>query len=93
MIEYIQVVAGSLGLGVVAGVIGVMFYYKSQGKSLVEMKRERMAAKAKTKEEIEREKREALLRLKDEVHKRRSDFELEVKKTRSEYFGASREHA
>ena len=38
----------------------------------------------KNREEIERERREALLKIKDEIHKRRSDFELEMKKSRIE---------
>ena len=67
-----------------AGIVGVIFYCKSQEKSLVQMKRERMSARAQNKEDLERERRDALLRLKDEIHKRRSDFELEGKKTRIE---------
>lgn len=36
------------------------------------------------KKEIEHEKKEALLKLKDEIYKRKTDFELEIKKEKSE---------
>ena len=84
MFEYIQLLVGSFGVGLATGVIGLLFYYKTQGKSLVQMKRERSLAREKNKEDLERERRDALHRLKDEIHKRRSDFELEVKKSRIE---------
>jgi ribonuclease Y len=84
MLEQIQLFLGSFGVGLIAGAIALMFYYKAQGKSLVQIKRERAVAKEKNKEELERERRDALFRLKDEIHKRRSDFELEMKKARIE---------
>jgi ribonuclease Y len=84
MFEYVHLLASSFGLGLATGVVALLFYYKSQEKSLVQIKRERALAKEKNKEYIEHERREALLKLKDEIHKRRSDFELEVKKSRIE---------
>lgn len=84
MIEYMQILAGSFGVGLVSGIIAVLFYYRTQQKSLTELKREQSRARARNKEDLERERRDALLKIKDEIHKRRSDFELESKKARIE---------
>ena len=84
VIEYFQM-ATLTGFGFCVGAIFVLFYYRAQKKSLAEMKRERALAKEQNRIEIERERREALLKIKDETHKRRSDFELEMKKTRIEF--------
>ena len=84
MVEYLQVMASAFGVGLVAGIVTVYFYYKAQGKSIVELRREQALSKEKSKEEIERERRESMLKIKDEIHKRRSDFELEMKKARIE---------
>jgi len=82
--EYLEILVGSFGSGLVAGIVAVLFYYRSQQKSLGQIKKETVLAREKTRDELEREKRESLLRIKDEVHKRRSDFELEMKKSRIE---------
>jgi len=84
MIEYLQMITGIFVAGLAAGIIAVLLYYKAQGKSIVQLRREQALEKEKTKEEIERERRESLLKIKDEIHKRRSDFELEMKKSRIE---------
>ncbi|MCK4517518.1 DUF3552 domain-containing protein, partial [Candidatus Babeliales bacterium] len=84
MMEYLEILVGSFGTGLVAGIVAVLFYYRSQQKSLGQLKKETVLAREKTRDELEREKRESLLRIKDEVHKRRSDFELEMKKSRIE---------
>ena len=86
MLEYVQLLAGSFGVGLATGIVSLLFYYRAQEKSLVQMKRERALAKEKNKEDLERERRDALLKIKDEIHKRRSDFELETKKSRIEFF-------
>ncbi|MBU1008356.1 ribonuclease Y [Candidatus Dependentiae bacterium] len=84
MVEYLQAIAITFGVGLAAGIAAVLFYYKAQGKSLAQMKRERILAKEQGREELERERRDAMLKIKDEIHKRRSDFELERKKSRIE---------
>lgn len=82
--EYLHVIAGSAGSGVLAGIILVLFYYRVQNNSLANLKRERSKIRQQSKDELERERRDALLKLKDEIHKRRSDFDLEMKKSRIE---------
>ena len=84
MLEYIQIIISSFSVGLISGIIAILFYYKSQKKSLQQIKKERVLAREKNKEEFEQGRREGLLKLKDEIHKRRSDFELEVKKSRIE---------
>lgn len=73
-----------IGLGSGLGAAAVLLYYGAQKKGLAQIKLERSLAREENRLEIEREKREALLKLKDEIHKRRSDFELEMKKSRIE---------
>lgn len=80
---YIELI-GFMGVGFIAGIIFVMLYYRSQEKNLVQIKREGLRAKEKSKSEIEQERRDALLKIKDEIHKKRSEFELEMKKARIE---------
>lgn len=82
--EYLEIIAGSLGAGFSIGAVVVLLYYRSQGRSLGQLKQERNLAKEKNREEIEQERKETLLKLKDEIHKKRSEFELEIKKTRIE---------
>jgi ribonuclease Y len=82
--EYLELIAGSAASGFLAGIVIVFFYFKAQGQSLTQMKKERALLWKQSKDEVERERREANLKIKDELHKRRSDFELEVKKTRIE---------
>lgn len=82
--EYVQLILGASGMGFAAGIMAVLLYYRTQEKSLTQLKRESSLARQRNKEDIERERREALLKLKDEIHKRRSDFELESKKARIE---------
>lgn len=84
MMEYLQLIAGASGAGFSVGVIVVLLYYKAQQKGLGQLKKERSLARERNKEELERERRESLLKIKDEIHKRRSDFELELKKSRIE---------
>ena len=83
--EYLYLMAGSAGISFFSGIFLVLLYYRSQEKSLSQIKRERSLAKEKNRERIEQERREALVKLKDEIHKKRSDFELEMKKSRIEF--------
>lgn len=84
MFEQIELLVGSFGVGLIGGIVAIVLYYRSQEKSLVQVRKEQALARDKAREDIERERRESLLRIKDEIHKRRSDFELEMKKSRFE---------
>ena len=70
--NYMFTMVGLLGLGMIMGVIGVILYYRSQEKSLGQIKQERLRAREQSKDELERERRDALVRLKDEIHSKRS---------------------
>jgi len=84
MVEQLLIIIPALFIGFVVGTLSILFYYRSQQRSLGQLKQEKIVAKEKNREELERERREVLSKLKDEIHKRRSDFELEVKRSRIE---------
>jgi ribonuclease Y len=84
MVESIQTVMVALFLGGTSGAAAVAMYYRSKQQSIRDLKKSLLDLKDKNKKDIDRERRESLLKIKDEIHKRRSDFELEIKKSRIE---------
>ncbi len=70
--------------GIVAGSIGILLYIFLKKRSLLKTQTTADQLLKKTREDIDRERKEALLDLKNEIYRRRSEFEIEVKKTRVE---------
>ncbi|MCF7800192.1 ribonuclease Y [Candidatus Babeliales bacterium] len=75
----------SLILGVFLGASIVLLYFKSKKEQLFQAKLTVQKLVKKTKEDVEREKREAFSNLKNEIFKKKSDFDLEVKRSRIEH--------
>jgi ribonucrease Y len=75
----------SFFLGAGCSVIASILYVVFQKRHLKQTKKSARILLQKTKEEVERERKEAHIRLKDELHKKRSDFDLEIKKSRIEF--------
>lgn len=73
-----------VGAGSTAIALFVLFYAKKRMEIAQRMHRDASDRWKNTKREIETEKREAQLKAKDEIHKRRNDFELELKRERTE---------
>lgn len=75
---------GILVTGAIVGSLGILTYFLSKKRHLLQTKltSDRMLNKAK--EEIDRERKDAMLDLKNELYKKRSEFELEMKKNRVE---------
>ncbi len=72
---------GALGIGVSA----ILMYLARKKVALAHRLLSESHEEFKNaKREIENEKREALLKVKDEIYKKRSDFDLEIKRDRSE---------
>ncbi|MFA5074868.1 MAG: ribonuclease Y [Candidatus Babeliales bacterium] len=71
-------------LGVFIGASIILLYFKSKQEQLFQAKLTVQKLIKKTKEDVEREKKEALANLKNELFKKKSDFDLEIKKSRIE---------
>lgn len=80
----IQIIGMSFLSGLAAGIIGLLWHFRSRKESLRKIKQEAKRLQEQNKEMVDRERRDAQIRIKDEIHKRRSDFELEIKKARME---------
>lgn len=70
--------------GFVSGIVVVFAYIKSKGNRLLQAQILSKNLIKKTQEEIELDRRNAAIDLKRDIYKKKSDFELEIKKTRIE---------
>ena len=84
MVTALTIILNGVGLaGIAASVLLLLLARKKV--SVAQASYDESQEKLKNaKREIENEKREVLLKVKDEVYKKRSDFELEMKRDRSE---------
>lgn len=74
------------GIGIIGMIASIILLYITRKKVadariIYEESQEKLR---NAKREVENEKREALLKVKDEIYKKRSDFDLEMKRDRSE---------
>ena len=81
----IDTVVLSFFLGAGCSIIACILYVVFQKRRFKQTKKSARILLQQTKDDVEHERKEALLRLKDELHKRRSDFDLEIKKSRIEF--------
>ncbi|MBY0353484.1 ribonuclease Y [Candidatus Babeliales bacterium] len=70
--------------GILSGTFVVMLYFIFKKKQLLQTKEASQRMLKNVHEEIERERKNASLDLKNELYKKRSEFELEIKKTKIE---------
>lgn len=70
------------GTGVISGVLLMFAYMRSKNSQLLQAQSLSKDLLRKTQEAIELDRRNAALDLKKDLYKKRSDFELEIKKTR-----------
>jgi len=72
-------------IGALCGVLMIFLYFKVKREQIYQTKLIAQKMLKNAKAEVERERRNALTNLKNEMYKKRSDFELEIKKSRIEY--------
>jgi len=74
-----------LGAALAALVGGMLFVYARRKLALASvMLRDAQDQLKLTKRDVETERREAQLRIKDEIYRKRSEFEIDIKRERSE---------
>ncbi len=82
MFDILHIFSFLLGAG--SGTIGLFFYFKIKKERIYRAKLEAQRIIESAKEKAEQDRRESLINLKNELYKKRSDFELEIKKSRIE---------
>ncbi len=70
--------------GAASGAVALLGYFYLRNVHLLRMKSAAKGMVTRAKHEAENERKQGQARLKDELHKRRSDFDLEVQKTKIE---------
>lgn len=73
-----------LAAGIIVGSLLVLLYIFFKKQHLLQTKTVADSLLKKAHEDIERERRDEMLNLKNEIYRRRSEFDLEIKKTRVE---------
>ncbi len=82
MIEFTDLIIFMLGS--VAGSVALFFFFKLKKEQVLKAQSDAKRVLHEAKEKIEHDRREALINLKNELYKKRSDFELEMKRSRIE---------
>lgn len=70
--------------GGVGGILSTFVYFKIKKSQLLQTKSAAQNILKVAREDIERDRREALLDLKNEIYKKRSEFDLEIKRSKIE---------
>lgn len=82
MIEFVNLII--FLAGATAGSVALFFFFKFKREQLLKAQGDAKKVLHDAKEKIEHERREALINLKNELYKKRSEFELEMKRSRIE---------
>ncbi|MFH1644080.1 MAG: ribonuclease Y [bacterium] len=82
MIEFAYILIFTIGM--FSGFMALYFFFKLKKERVIKAQGDAKRILQEAKEKLEQERREAIINLKNEIYKKRSEFELEVKKSRIE---------